>query len=137
MLATRWTGRPFHVSLQRIPKPTLLTSEDAVVRLTSAAICGTDLHLYRGILGSREPPWTLGHEGVGIVQEVGDAVQLVKPGDRVIVPCFPGHGQFEDPVLPSTRFYGSGPDFSGNMDGLQGTKMHSCSFVGVLTDGFV
>jgi threonine dehydrogenase-like Zn-dependent dehydrogenase len=137
MLATRWTGRPFHVSLQHISKPTLLTSEDALIRLTSAAICGTDLHVYRGIAGSREPPWTLGHEGVGIVQEVGDAVQLVKPGDRVIVPCIPGDGKSEIPVLPSMSSFGYGPDFSGNMDGMQGTLWNLSCLEGALTDSWI
>jgi threonine dehydrogenase-like Zn-dependent dehydrogenase len=120
MLATLWTGHPFHVSLQSISKPNLLTSEDAIIRLTSAAICGSELHVYHGVAGSKEPPWTLGHEGVGIVQEVGEAVQLVKPGDRVIVPGVPGEGIFENPVLPNLGVYGYGPDLNGNRDGMQG-----------------
>jgi hypothetical protein len=128
MLATRWTGHPFHVSLQYIPKPALLTSEDAVIRLTSAAICGSDMHIYHGISGSREPPWTLGHEGVGIVQEVGEAVQLVKPGDRVIVPCILGDGVLEKPH-PPTNTYGGGPDYSGNTDGMQGKSVHGSTFM--------
>jgi threonine dehydrogenase-like Zn-dependent dehydrogenase len=121
MLATLWTGHPNHVSLQRILKPTLLTSEDAIIRLTSAGICGSELHVYHGIAGSREPPWTLGHEGVGIVQQVGEAVQLVKPGDRVVVPGLPACGMLQEKVLPNSNVYGYGPDQNGNRDGMQGT----------------
>lgn len=49
MRASVWKGTPFHVSIENVPKPKLLSSEDAVVRLTSAAKCGTDLHSYQGI----------------------------------------------------------------------------------------
>jgi D-arabinose 1-dehydrogenase-like Zn-dependent alcohol dehydrogenase len=80
MRATRWNGDPLNLTLESIAKPHLLTSEYVIVRLTSAAICGSDLHVYRGVAGSATAPWTLGHEGVGIVQEVGEAVQIVKPG---------------------------------------------------------
>jgi threonine dehydrogenase-like Zn-dependent dehydrogenase len=120
MRATRWHGDPFHVSLETIAKPRLLTSEDVIVRLTSAAICGSDLHVYRGVAGSATAPWTLGHEGVGIVQEVGEAVQIVKPGDRVIVSAIPGEGRLEVHPVPSLHVYGFGPEFDGNTDGMQG-----------------
>jgi threonine dehydrogenase-like Zn-dependent dehydrogenase len=123
MRATRWNGDPFNVSLESIAKPRLLTSEDVIVRLTSAGICGSDLHVYRGIAGSATAPWTLGHEGVGIVQEVGAAVQIVKPGDRVIVSAIPGEGRLEVHPMPSLHVYGFGPDFNGNTDGMQGMLM--------------
>jgi threonine dehydrogenase-like Zn-dependent dehydrogenase len=131
MRATRWSGDPFHVEMESIAKPRLLTSEDIIVRLTSAAICGSDLHVYRGIAGSVTAPWTLGHEGLGIVQEVGEAVQLVKVGDRVIVSAIPGEGRLAVEPVPSLHVYGFGPDFDGTTDGMQGmSKSKSC--VGVV-----
>lgn len=125
MRAAVWKGKPYHVSIDNVPKPQLLSSEDAIVRLTSSAICGSDLHIYRGIVGSTNPPWVLGHEGVGIVESVGEAVQNVKPGDRVIVPCNPNHGVLNlDQLIPPLESLGIGADFGSN-DGLQGTKFQS------------
>jgi threonine dehydrogenase-like Zn-dependent dehydrogenase len=91
-----------------------------VIRLTSSAICGSDLHVYHGIAGSTNAHYTLGHEGVGIVQEVGEAVQLVKKGDRVIVPCIGGVGKLEEQPVPAVNVYGFGPDSTGTTDGMQG-----------------
>ena len=128
MRAAIWKGKPFHVSIDTVRKPQSLSSEDAIVRLTSSAICGSDLHIYRGILGSTNPPWTLGHE-VGIVESVGEAVQNVKPGDRVIVPCTPDHGVLDiDALIAPLEVYGSGIEFGSN-DGMQGTRssVSSCS----------
>lgn len=120
MRAVIWKGKPFHVSIDSVPKPQLLSSEDAIVRLTSSGICGSDLHIYRGVLGSTNPPWTLGHEGVGIVESVGEAVQNVKPGDRVIVPCTPDRGVLDiDQLIAPLEVYGSGAEFGSN-DGMQG-----------------
>lgn len=86
MRAIIWEGHPHRIAIRSIPKPTLLAKEDAIVRITSAAICGSDLHTYHGIAGSKTPPWQLGHEGIGIVTAIGAAVQALKVGDRVIVP---------------------------------------------------
>jgi threonine dehydrogenase-like Zn-dependent dehydrogenase len=120
MKATVWNGKPLHVTVESVPKPKLLSSEDAIVRLTSSAICGSDLHIYRGVLGSTNPPWVLGHEGVGIVESVGEAVQNVKRGDRVIVPCTPDDGVLNiDRLVPSLESYGNGEEFGSN-DGMQG-----------------
>jgi threonine dehydrogenase-like Zn-dependent dehydrogenase len=124
MRAGVWTGVPLHISMQTIPRPKLLTNEDVIVRLTSSAICGTDLHIYRGISGSANPPWVLGHEGVGIVQEIGDAVQLVKPGDRVIVPSVFEDGHFHIQPVPTLAGYGYGSEFLTN-DGMQSTSPSS------------
>src|SRR4051794_40601708 len=65
----------------KIEKPT-----DALVRVTASAICGTDLHMIRGTMPGMVPGTLLGHEAVGIVEEVGSAVTEVKAGDRVVVP---------------------------------------------------
>ncbi|KAF1832696.1 GroES-like protein [Decorospora gaudefroyi] len=118
MRATVWNGIPYQVTIKSVPKPRLQTSEDVVVRLTSAAICGSDLHIYRGINGSATPPWVLGHEGVGIVQEVGEAVQNVKPGDRVVVPALPEDGVLNLQDVPVLAGFGFGDEF-GLRDGLQ------------------
>jgi threonine dehydrogenase-like Zn-dependent dehydrogenase len=120
MRAARYHGHPYQIAVDTIPRPTLLTSEDAIIRMTSTAICGSEMHIYHGIAGSTTPPWTMGHEGVGIVQEVGEAVQLVKPGDRVIIPCVPGHGMLEVEPTIQTNIYGYGADQNGNTDGMQG-----------------
>jgi threonine dehydrogenase-like Zn-dependent dehydrogenase len=101
MKATIWNGKPLHVTVKSVPKPTLQSSEDAIIRLTSSVICGSDLHVYRGLVGSTNPPWTLGHEGVGIVESVGEVVQNVKCGDRVIIPCTPDDGVLNiDKLVP-------------------------------------
>lgn len=120
MRTTVWKGKAFHISIENIPKPNLFHSEDAIVRLISAAICGTDLHIYRGISGSTNTPWVLGHEGVGIVESVGEAVQNVKPGDRVIIPATPDDGVLNiNALLPPLESFGLGTDF-GPGEGMQG-----------------
>ncbi|KAJ4317662.1 hypothetical protein N0V94_004816 [Neodidymelliopsis sp. IMI 364377] len=119
MRAAVWRGKLYHVSVENVPKPILLSSEDAIVRLTSAALCGTDLHIYRGLMGSATPPWVLGHEGLGIVESVGEAVQNVKPGDRVIIAAIPHEGVLNiDQHIPALGPFGLGAEFGSN-DGLQ------------------
>lgn len=68
------------------PKPKIQDKEDVILKVTSTALCGSDLHLYHGLVPGMEPGQTLGHEFMGIIEETGQAVQEVKPGDRVIVP---------------------------------------------------
>jgi glutathione-independent formaldehyde dehydrogenase len=85
MDAVQWTGVSHKVTVRQIPKPTITHPLDAVVRLTSAGICGTELHLYRGRWPNAKPPLTLGHEMVGIVDKVGSGVTNLKVGDRVLV----------------------------------------------------
>jgi threonine dehydrogenase-like Zn-dependent dehydrogenase len=121
MRATIWNGVPYQVDLKSIPKPQLKSSEDAIVRLTSSAICGSDLHIYHGLLGSASVPWVLGHEGVGIVQEVGEAVQSVKPGDRVIVSDIEDDGVLKLETVPNQLLFGVGSELGvGKNDGMQG-----------------
>ena len=85
MKAVTWHGKR-DVRVDEVPDPTIQHSTDAIVRITSTAICGSDLHLYE-VLG---PYLTvgdiLGHEPMGIVEEVGADVTHIKPGDRVVVP---------------------------------------------------
>lgn len=117
-----------NVAEPRIEKPT-----DAIVRLTTSAICGTDLHMVRGTLPGMEPGTILGHEGVGIIEEVGRAVRNLKKGDRVLIPstiacgycsyCRAGYYAQCDNANPNgsragTAFFG-GPKSSGPFNGLQ------------------
>lgn len=73
------------VSVREVEDAGLQEPTDAVVRITSSAICGTDLHTYEGRTGP-EPGLVLGHEPLGVVEQVGSAVEQVKAGDRVVVP---------------------------------------------------
>lgn len=109
---------------------------DAIVRLTASAICGTDLHMVRGTLPGMKPGTILGHEGVGVVEEVGKKVRNLTPGDRVVIPstiacgtcsyCRSGYYAQCDKANPNgpdagTAFFG-GPKDSGPFDGLQAEK---------------
>ena len=71
------------VRLEDVPKPKILEPEDAILRVTTTAICGSDLHILHGLVGV-EPGSIIGHECVGVVEEVGSAVTKVKPGDRAL-----------------------------------------------------
>jgi glutathione-independent formaldehyde dehydrogenase len=73
------------VTVEDVPDATLEEPSDVVIRVTSSAICGTDLHMYDGRTGA-EPGLVLGHEPLGVVEEAGPAVEMVKPGDRVVIP---------------------------------------------------
>jgi alcohol dehydrogenase len=75
------------------PKPEIIAPTDAIIRITKTTICGTDLHILKGDLSSCEPGRILGHEGVGIVDQVGSAVTAFKPGDHVLISCVSACGQ--------------------------------------------
>jgi threonine dehydrogenase-like Zn-dependent dehydrogenase len=74
------------VRVETVPDPTILNSRDAIVRVTSTAICGSDLHLYSGYVPSMESGDVLGHEFMGEVVEIGRGVRNLAVGDRVVVP---------------------------------------------------
>ncbi|MDY6775273.1 MAG: zinc-dependent alcohol dehydrogenase family protein [Halobacteria archaeon] len=76
---------PGDISVEEVPKPEIDSPNDAVVRITHTAICGSDLWFYRGEK-DQEPGSRVGHEPMGIVEEVGDDVRSVDPGDRVLAP---------------------------------------------------
>ena len=76
------------IELQEIEKPMIEKETDAIIRITMTTICGSDIHLYHGHMQTT-PGYTLGHEYVGIVEEVGGAVKSLKKGDRVIGPAAP------------------------------------------------
>jgi threonine dehydrogenase-like Zn-dependent dehydrogenase len=75
-----------HVEVQSVPDPRILSPRDAIVKVTSTAICGSDLHLYNGFVPSMEKGDILGHEFMGEVVEVGSQVSNLSIGDRVVVP---------------------------------------------------
>jgi threonine dehydrogenase-like Zn-dependent dehydrogenase len=85
MRAACWMGKK-EVRLESVPDPKILNARDAIVRITSTAICGSDLHLYNGFVPTMEKGDVLGHEFMGEVVEVGPQVQKLKVGDRVVVP---------------------------------------------------
>jgi threonine dehydrogenase-like Zn-dependent dehydrogenase len=121
------------IRLDEVPDPTILEPSDAIVRITRSAICGTDLHMVRGTLPGMVQGTILGHEAVGVVEDVGPAVRGFSPGDRVVVPstvgcgtcsyCRAGYYAQCDTANPNgpgagTCFFG-GPQSTGPVDGLQ------------------
>jgi len=118
------------------PDPKILQRNDAIVRLTASAICGTDLHMVRGTMPGMEPGTILGHEGVGVVEELGPDVRNLKAGDRVVIPstiacgtcsyCRAGYFAQCDQANPNgpragTAFFG-GPKTTGPFNGLQAER---------------
>ncbi len=85
MKAVCWMGKR-KMEVQRVDDPTILNARDCIVKITSTAICGSDLHLYNGFVPTLEKGDILGHEFMGEVVEVGSAVKKLKIGDRVVVP---------------------------------------------------
>lgn len=90
-----WEGVPFQMTVRTLPVPTIINQTDAIVRITASAICGTDLHTYHGVYGSSNPPWVMGHEGVGVISDVGSAVHSLSVGDRVVIPDMPSDGRLD------------------------------------------
>jgi threonine dehydrogenase-like Zn-dependent dehydrogenase len=85
MKALTWHGRR-DVRIDDVPYPRIEASTDAIVRVTSTGICGSDLHLYELLGPFLDPGDVLGHESMGIVEAVGDDVDGLEPGDRVVIP---------------------------------------------------
>jgi threonine dehydrogenase-like Zn-dependent dehydrogenase len=122
------------IRLEDVPEPTIQHPEDAIVRLTASAICGTDLHFVRGTMAGVKPGRVLGHEGVGVVEELGALVRNFQPGQRAVVCstiacgtcsyCRAGYFAQCDranPNGPGTAFFG-GPEEAGGFDGLQAER---------------
>lgn len=124
------------IRLDDVPEPRLEAPTDAIVRLTASAICGTDLHFVRGTFSGMRPGTILGHEGVGIVEALGEDVRNLQVGDRVVIPstiacgncayCRAGYYAQCDVANPNgpaagTAFFG-GPAASGPFNGLQAEK---------------
>lgn len=85
MKALCWYGKK-DVRLEQVPDPVILNPHDAIIKVSTAAICGSDLHLYDGVIPTMERGDILGHELMGVVVEVGKDVTNLAPGDRVVVP---------------------------------------------------
>jgi threonine dehydrogenase-like Zn-dependent dehydrogenase len=85
MKAVTWQGHR-SVSVEDVPDPVIKEPTDAVVKITSTGLCGSDLHLYETLTPFMTPGDVIGHEPMGIVEEVGAGVGGLSPGDRVVVP---------------------------------------------------
>ena len=109
------------VSVEDVPDPQIQEPTDAVIRVTSTAICGSDLHLYEVLTPFMDEGDIIGHEPMGIVEEVGSAVTHIKPGDRVVIPfnvscghCFMcRQGLQSQCETTQVREYGTGAQFLG------------------------
>src|ERR1700722_3971747 len=86
---------PGNKALEDRPKPAITAPTDAVVRITRTTICGTDLHILKGVVPTCRPGRILGHEGVGVIDQVGTAVTAFKTGDRVLISCITSCGKCE------------------------------------------
>jgi threonine dehydrogenase-like Zn-dependent dehydrogenase len=121
------------ITLDEVSEPRIEQPTDAIIRVTTSAICGTDLHLIRGTLSGMRPGQILGHEAVGVVTQVGPEVRNFSAGDRVVVGstiacgycayCRAGYESQCDNANPlgpkaGTAYYG-GPESTGNIPGLQ------------------
>ncbi|HEX7220659.1 MAG TPA: zinc-dependent alcohol dehydrogenase [Burkholderiales bacterium] len=119
------------IRLETVREPKIKAPTDALIRITASAICGTDLHFIRGTVSGLEPGTVLGHEAVGVIEEVGKDVRNFRPGDRVVVPsticcgycsyCRAGYQSQCDVTNPEgpragTAYYGGGMQ---GFDGLQ------------------
>ena len=85
MKAVTWQGKE-KMEVRNVPDPQIKDSRDAIIRITATAICGSDLHLYHHGQAVLEKDYVVGHEPMGIVEEVGADVKKLKKGDRVVIP---------------------------------------------------
>ena len=123
------------IRLDDVPESKIQKPTDAIIRLTSSAICGTDLHMIRGTFPRMEPGTILGYEGVGIIEEVGPNVRNLKVGDRVVVSsaiacgycsyCRAGYHSQCDTANPNgpqagTAFFGGPRSKLGKSDNARG-----------------
>jgi 2-desacetyl-2-hydroxyethyl bacteriochlorophyllide A dehydrogenase len=92
MRAVTFQG-PYQVEVREVPEPQLEEPTDAIIRVTTAAICGSDLHVYTGRMPMPLTGWVLGHEYVGVVEAVGERVPNLRPGDRVVGPFLASCGR--------------------------------------------
>ncbi|KAK5674520.1 hypothetical protein LTS10_012716 [Elasticomyces elasticus] len=109
-----WQGNAYNVAVVDLPMPTIINQTDAIVRMSTAAICGSDLHIDRGTNSGPPVPWTLGHEGVGYVSQVGAGVGSLSVGDPVIVPFNLAEGHIHTGLTTMMYGgYGNGGDLGG------------------------
>ncbi|KAH8432843.1 glutathione-independent formaldehyde dehydrogenase [Aspergillus melleus] len=116
MKALNYLG-PYKVRVEDVEKPKLEHPDDVIVKVTTAAICGSDLHMYEGRTAA-EPGITFGHENMGIVEELGEGVTLLKKGDRVVMPFNVADGRCQNCEQGYTAFCtGVNPGFAGGAYG--------------------
>ncbi len=131
MRAVVWKGIG-EVAVEEVAEPSIEEPTDAIVRLTASAICGTDLHFIRGTLPGMKKGQILGHEGVGVIEELGKGVRNFSAGDRVVIPstiacgycsyCRAGYyAQCDNANEAGTAFFG-GPKDAGGFVGLQAER---------------
>ncbi|MEU1508724.1 zinc-dependent alcohol dehydrogenase [Kitasatospora sp. NPDC005748] len=120
MKALTWQGRR-NVRVESVPDPVIEDPTDVIVKITTTGLCGSDLHLYEVLGPFLDPGDILGHEPMGVVQEVGPEVTAVRPGDRVVVPfnvscgtCFTcAQGLHSQCETTQVREYGTGASLFG------------------------
>ncbi|KAJ5161590.1 hypothetical protein N7492_006982 [Penicillium capsulatum] len=116
MKALNYKG-PFSVKVEEVDLPKLEHPDDIIVKVTTAAICGSDLHMYEGRTAA-EPGITFGHENMGIVEQLGKGVTLLKKGDRVVMPFNVADGRCRNCDEGKTAFCtGVNPGFAGGAYG--------------------
>jgi alcohol dehydrogenase len=86
---------PGKKSLDDCPKPEISATTDAIVKVTKTTICGTDLHILKGDVVTCQPGRILGHEGVGVIEQIGSSVSAFNVGDRVLISCISACGKCE------------------------------------------
>ncbi|MGY1581934.1 glutathione-independent formaldehyde dehydrogenase [Streptomyces sp. MN13] len=108
---------PFEVAVEEVENPRLQHPNDVIVRITSTAICGSDLHMYEGRTAA-EPGIVFGHENMGVVEELGEGVTALKQGDRVVMPFNVACGFCKNCVADYTGFCLTvNPGFAGGAYG--------------------
>jgi len=111
------------IRLEDVQRPVIQSSEDSIIRVTTASICGSDMHILHGAM-KVEPGTVIGHEFVGVIEEVGSSVTKFKPGDRVVGMAIANCGRCRACrsglgfACKNGGFYGCGP-YSGNLQGVQ------------------
>lgn len=123
MLAVTSQG-PEKITIEEVAKPGLENSTDAIVRVTTSALCGTDMHIYHGKIPDVPAGWVVGHEFCGVVEDVGDAITEFEIGDRVVSAMYVACGRCPACVsgdhrrCPHFQMFGMGRAF-GNLAGGQ------------------
>lgn len=122
---------PGEIAIEEVPKPTIESPRDAIVRVTHTAVCGSDLWFYRG-LSDREEGSRVGHEPMGIVEAVGDDVTSVEPGDRVFAPFLQSCGRCEFCRKGLHTSCANGDSWGGDNGGAQGEYVRATEADGTL-----
>ncbi|KAF1991610.1 GroES-like protein [Aulographum hederae CBS 113979] len=118
MKAIHYDG-PFKVSVKEVDVPKIQHSDDAIIKVTTAAICGSDLHMYQGRTAAEGGTGLIfGHENMGIIEEVGPGVTLLQKGDRIVLPFNVADGRCQNCEKGFTAFCtGVNPGFAGGAYG--------------------